>query len=253
MSTDEKASVPPEFDPFARDAAREPQRLLREAMTATLATRDQETGHPFASLVALATAPDGTPLMLLSNLARHTRNLDADPRASLLVADKPFGVDALTAPRLTILGTAQRTPKAAALQRFVSRHPAAADYAGFADFTTYVLTATAGHLVAGFGRISAITASRLTDPAADAGALAAVEADIVRHMNEDHADAVRLYWAATGAAPEETVRLAGIDPWGCDLVGASTGRRIQFPAPLTTAEQAHRQLIELAQIARQRT
>jgi len=252
MSTDENAATPPESGPFARDEAREPQRLLREAVTATLATLDRETGHPFASLVALATTPHGAPLMLLSDLARHTRNLAADPRASLMVAEKPRGADALTAPRLTILGTARRTTHEIALTRFISRHPTAADYAGFNDFAMFGLAVETGHLVAGFGRISTIPPERLSERSAEADALAAVETEIVRHMNEDHADVIRLYWAATGAAPDDAVRLAGLDPWGCDLVGTAIGRRVYFPAPVMTADQVRRALIDLATRARQR-
>ena len=99
-----------------------------------LATLDRESGFPFASLVTVATDQDGSPLLLLSRLASHTVNLDADPRASLLLAETGKG-DPLAHPRLTVIGRAERVEGPNFRSRFLARHPKAALYADFADFS----------------------------------------------------------------------------------------------------------------------
>src|SRR5262245_49596702 len=109
--------------------------ILRTALKGSLATLDHQTGHPYASLVLTATEPDGSPILLISRLARHTRNLEADARASLLL-DATNGLgDPLAGGRLTLVGNARPTPDAAALARFLARHPSAEGYAQFADFS----------------------------------------------------------------------------------------------------------------------
>lgn len=142
------------------------QRLLAEARTARLATalpgaRPEERGWPYASLVLIACDADGRPILLLSDLAEHTKNIRSDPRVSLLIdgADAPGNpaIDPLAAPRVTLLGRAQPIEDAA--QRttlrtlFLARHPEAAVYADFTDFRFYRVIVERAHLVAGFGRI----------------------------------------------------------------------------------------------------
>lgn len=119
---------------------------------AVLAT-SMPDGWPYASLVLFATGVDGAPLLLLSDLAEHTRNLAGAPRASLLL-DGTAGLDApLTGPRLTLLGRVVRDTDKADSARYLARHPSAALYAGFADFHFHRLVVERAHLVAGFGRI----------------------------------------------------------------------------------------------------
>src|SRR4051794_25630884 len=131
--------------------------LLGEGGAATLATLASD-GGPFASYVVTAPAEDGTPLMLLSRLAVHTKNLERDPRASLLfVREPPAGAESMTAVRLTLTGRCARDDDAKARARYVARHPDAERYAGFADFSLFRFEIAAGHLVAGFGRIVSLT------------------------------------------------------------------------------------------------
>ena len=135
--------------------------LLRETRTAALATLN-EAGGPFASYVTVAPSPDGTPLLYLSRLAVHTRNLERDPRASLLlVRAPPPSSEALTAVRLTLTGEALKDLERESLRLFVSRHPEAGRYASFADFSLYRFKILSGHLVAGFGRIVDLTPAEL--------------------------------------------------------------------------------------------
>jgi putative heme iron utilization protein len=138
--------------------------LLAAARIATLGTLTGE-GAPFASLVTVAPGGDGAPLMLLSRLAVHTQNLLRDPRASLLIAEERGPGDPLTYARLTLTGAVVALGKdAAARESFLARHPDAASYADFADFDFYRFEIAAGHLVAGFGRISGVSQAELLAP-----------------------------------------------------------------------------------------
>jgi len=138
--------------------AREILRANRSAALATLG----EDGAPFGSYVTIAPAETGTPLLLLSKLAVHTRNLERDPRASLLlVREAEPGSEALTAVRLTLTGRLHADENPEAKRLFLAAHPDAARYAGFADFAVYRFSIEAGHLVAGFGRIVRLSAHDL--------------------------------------------------------------------------------------------
>ena len=139
--------------------------LMRQAGPAALATLGS-AGGPFASYVIVAPAADGSPLLLLSRLAVHTKNLERDPRASLLLVREPeAGSKSMTALRLTLTGRVLREDSADSRQLFLARHPDAARYAGFADFSLYRFHIEGGHLVAGFGRIVSLTPDELREPA----------------------------------------------------------------------------------------
>jgi heme iron utilization protein len=216
------------------DRAAACRRLMRRQGHAVLATSLAEgpAGHPYASLVALACDLDASPLLLLSDLAQHSRNIAADSRVSLLfdgaARDQfPAGADPLAAPRLSMLGQAVRCDDPRLLARFTSRHPSAASYAGFADFHLYRVAIERGHLVAGFGRISWIGGAdlRLTG---EAGALAAAEAEIIAHMNNDHIDAVALYAARLLRREGTGWLMTGIDPEGIDLRRDHETARLDF-------------------------
>lgn len=127
--------------------------LLAEATTATLATLDAGTGHPYASLVEVATLDDNRPILLLSRLARHTRNLDADHRATLLVDQRAASSSPLAAERAAIIGAVYRSDDPLCRARYLARLPAAEAWAGFGDFGFFVMEIASAHLIAGFGRI----------------------------------------------------------------------------------------------------
>jgi putative heme iron utilization protein len=134
--------------------------ILREALFGSLAT-EGEGGYPYVSLVSVAALPDGAPVMLLSNLARHTQNIRKDPKVSLLLQEKPQAEDPMISARLTVTGKAAELEKATVRARFLMRHPEAARYADFADFGFWRLEIEHGHLVATFGKISDLAASEL--------------------------------------------------------------------------------------------
>jgi putative heme iron utilization protein len=239
------------FDPVAATRA-----VLRAASTGALATLTP-SGTPFASLVTVATDVDGTPLMLLSTLAVHTRNLDADGRCSLLlVAPGGEGGDPLAGARATLEGRAERIASddpglARARARFLARHPEAEGYAAFADFGVFRLVADTAHLVAGFGRIHAVPATGILVGADSADAFAAAAAEIVGHMNEDHADAVGLYATRLLGRPPADWRVVAVDPDGLDLSdGAGAVVRLPFPVRLEKVMALRGTLKALADAAR---
>ena len=149
--------------PRLSDNATLARRLVEEARSAALATLD-ESGAPFASYVTVARAADGSPLLLLSRLALHTQNLARDPRAALLFVREPqAGEESMTAARLTVSGRMIGESAPDCRQSFLTRHPDAARYADFPDFSLYRLHVAGGHLVAGFGRIVALSRKDLVE------------------------------------------------------------------------------------------
>jgi len=229
------------------DPSRLARRLIRGRGRAALAT--SLDGHPYASLVATAADTAGNPLLLLSDLAQHSANIKADSRVSLLFEDTGAHADPLAGPRLSLLGDARPVDDGPARARFVARHPTAARYAGFSDFRLYRVTATRGHLVAGFGRIEWIDGAALRI-AGDVSALAQAETAIVEHMNRDHADAVALYAARVLQRGGEGWRMTGIDPEGIDLCRETETVRIEFTGIVADPAAARTALIALAERAR---
>lgn len=134
--------------------------LLQRARTASLGTVDAE-GAPYVSLVNLAGDARGWPVILISRLAWHTRNLARDPRASLLAAEPSASGDALSGPRVTIMGRFETIASNGIRSRYLSRHPEAEIYVDFQDFGFWRLTPETIHAVAGFGRIETFRADEL--------------------------------------------------------------------------------------------
>jgi putative heme iron utilization protein len=243
-------------DPMAPSPAQKParaaRRLMRTALKGALGTIDRTSGYPFASLVLVATEPDGTPVFLVSALALHTQNLSSDSRASLLIDGTAQLGDPMTGARLTLTGHARPTASATAKSRYLARHPSAEAYADFPDFAMYAFDVTGGHYIGGFGRIVDLAPAELLSGAADAHELIAAERDIVSHMNNDHADAVALYATVlAGCAPGQW-RMSGVDPDGADLLQCSNVARIEFPARVRTPTEARLTLIALVKQARAR-
>ncbi|MEZ5854963.1 MAG: pyridoxamine 5'-phosphate oxidase family protein [Hyphomicrobiaceae bacterium] len=168
-------STPPPSEPEGSDA-RKVRDLVRGATTATLATLDQGTGHPYASLVEVATLPDGRPVMLLSGLARPCRNLKADQRATLLFDQRAWSSRPLTALRAALIGRVTPVGDPSAQRRYLARFPEASGYASFSDFQFWALSPEIAHVVAGFGRIGEIGGTELVLGGNDLEALASVEA-----------------------------------------------------------------------------
>ncbi len=206
-------------------------------------------GAPYASLVLIAADLDASPLLLLSDLAQHSRNIAFDPRISLLIDGTAGYRDPLTGPRLTVIGQARIVEDLRLLARFTAHHPTSAVYSGFTDFRLYRVAVERGHLVAGFGRIHWIDGRDLLF-AADAAALAEAEPEILEHMNEHHADAVADCVRGLLGHAGADWRITGIDPEGADLQRDGETARFDFPEPVVTPAAARAALVELAQKAR---
>jgi heme oxygenase (biliverdin-IX-beta and delta-forming) len=235
-----------EFNPKA--AAK---KLLREGRSGALATLLPGTGDPYCSLVNVATAADGAPLLLISTLAVHTKNILADARVSLMLDERKEG-DPLQGARVMLMGTAAATDDAEARRRYLARQPEAEEFAGFADFAIYAITLKAVHLVAGFGRIVDLKPADLLTPVDDAADLVAAEPDIVAHMNGEHADAVRLYATRLLGAAHGAWRCVGCDPEGLELQLDRTALRLPFPQRVKSPgvlRQVLKQMTEQARAA----
>jgi putative heme iron utilization protein len=241
---------PPEPKPY--DPRAEATKLLRSTRAGALATTTPE-GTPFASLVTVATLPDGSPILLVSRLAKHTRNLEADPRLALLLARSGDG-DPLAHPRLTIEGAAtcvtEAGEHAAARARFLAKHPRAELYADFADFSFWRVGIERAQLVGGFGRQAGFDAAGLLTPLDAAESLIAAEAGALAHLEADHKDALGLYATVLAEEAPGEWCATGLDPEGLDLACGDRAARIAFPAMVRTPQQLRGTLAELAQLAR---
>jgi putative heme iron utilization protein len=238
------AASPAGFDPVPLAC-----HLLRTVRAGALATIDRETGGPFATLVTVATDYDGSPLLLVSGLSAHAANLDADPRASILLAAHGRG-DPLAHPRLTVTGRVERSTEPRIRRRFLARNPKAELYADFPDFSFRRMTVDGAHLNGGFARAARLGPAELLTDLTGADALIEAEEGAVAHMNADHADALGLYAVRLAGAPDGNWRATGCDPDGMDLAAGDLTARLPFPERVTDAGSLRRVLVGLARDAR---
>jgi heme iron utilization protein len=225
------------------------KKLLREGRSGALATLIPGSGDPYCSLVNIATAADGAPLLLISRLAVHTKNVLADPRVSLMIDERKEG-DPLQGARVMLMGTAATTDDPAVRRRYLDRQPEAEMFAGFADFAFYRIALKTAHLVAGFGRIVDLKPSDILTEIDDAAELVAAEPDILAHMNNDHADACRLYATKLLGAPDGEWRCVGCDPEGLELQQGRTALRLPFPQRVRAPGVLRQVLKQMAEQAR---
>jgi len=233
-----------DFDP--KIAAK---KLMREARSGALATLMPESGDPCCSLVNIASAADGAPLLLISTLAIHTKNILADNRVSLMLDERKEG-DPLEGARVMLMGRAEVTTDPNDRRRYLARQPEAEMFAGFGDFAFYKVTVTAAHLVAGFGRIVDLRPQDILLDMAGAEDLLAAEEGAAAHMNEDHADACRLYATRLLGAADGDWRCVGFDPEGLELQQGRVALRLPFPQRVNGAGPLRAVLVKLAEQAR---
>ena len=225
------------------------KKLLREGRSGALATLMPGSGDPYCSLVNVASDADGAPLLLISRLAVHTKNILADPRVSVMIDERKEG-DPLEGARVMLMGTAAATGDAQARRRYLTRQPEAEMFAGFADFAFYRVTLKAAHLVAGFGRIVDLKPEDILTPVDDAAELVAAEPEILAHMNGDHADACRLYATRLLGARDGEWRCVGVDPEGLELQQGRTALRLPFPQRVRAPDALRQMLKQMAEQAR---
>lgn len=206
--------------------------LMREARSGALATLMAGSGDPYCSLVNVASTAEGAPLLLISRLAVHTKNVLADPRVSLMLDERKAG-DPLEGARVMLMGTAVQTTSAQARRRYLARQPEAEAFAGFGDFAFYEVRLKGAHLVAGFGRIVDLKPADLLTDLTGAEALVAAEPEVIEHMNADHAETCRLFATKLLGAADGDWRCVGCDPDGLDLQCERAGLRLPFPQRVT--------------------
>ena len=249
-------SVP---EPTYAERARTLIYLGRSGALATLSRK--HPGHPFASVMPYALDEHGQPLVLISSMAMHTQNLQADPRASLLVTQSVGGArleepsDPLAAARLTLIGEARplaHSASGAARESYLGRHPRAAYWVDFEDFGFWRLDVQDVYFVGGFAAMDWVTAGEYRDARPDP--LAEAAAGIVDHMNRDHADALIAYARYFAREAADEAMLVAVDRLGFRLRIRSGERlhsvRIAFPREVKTAGESRTVLIEMLAQAR---
>jgi len=234
------------------DAGRLARSLLRRSRQGALATLMPGSGDPYCSLVNLASHPDGSPILLISRLAVHTKNILADPRVSLMLDERAEG-DPLEGSRIMLAGRAEEAGgEAVALlrRRYLNAHPAAEAFVDFGDFSFFRIMPSGTHLVAGFGRILDLKPKSFLTDISDCSALLEAEPGVIEHMNGDHREAMNLY--ATGLLGAEAAdwRCTGCDPDGIDLQAGAETLRLDFPQRVTGPGELRKMLVKLADEAR---
>ncbi|MBS7809920.1 HugZ family pyridoxamine 5'-phosphate oxidase [Roseococcus pinisoli] len=230
------------------EAGFEARKIIRAARAATLAT--QLEGQPFASLVTPACGPDLAPLLWISTLSAHTRQLMRQPRCALLFTGPAQDANPQTAPRVTLTGIAEQIEDPKLKARWLARHPYAAIYADFGDFALWKVKPGEALLVGGFARAKRLRlAELLPDPAA-VEAVAAAEAEILQHVNDDHADAVAAIAQGLLGGGSGAWRLTTADVDGLDFALGETVLRLDFTAPVDGPEGIRKELIRAARLGR---
>jgi heme iron utilization protein len=234
------------------NASRLARSLLRRSRQGALATLMAGSGDPYCSLVNVASHPDGSPILLISRLALHTRNILADFRVSLMLDERAAG-DPLEGSRIMLAGRAEEAAGEAAgilRRRYLNAHPSAETFVEFKDFSFFRIVPSAAHLVAGFGRIIDLEPAQFLTEIGDAGDLLEAEQGAVEHMNEDHREAMNLYATKLLGAENTDWACTGCDPDGMDMQAGTTVLRLDFPERVTSGGALRKMLVRLAGEAR---
>ncbi|MBR0933596.1 HugZ family protein [Bradyrhizobium jicamae] len=234
------------------DPARLARSLLRRSRQGALATLMPGSGDPYCSLVNLASHPDGSPILLISRLALHTKNILADGRVSLMLDERAAG-DPLEGARVMLAGhagVAADGETELVRRRYLAAHPSAEAFVAFKDFSFFRIRPTGAHLVAGFGRIVDLRPEQFLTDLGAASDLLEAEPGAVTHMNEDHREAMNLYATRLLGAESADWTCIGCDPEGMDMQADRRTLRLDFPEKVTDGSGLRRMLVRLAGEAR---
>ena len=234
------------------DAGRLARSLLRRSRQGALATLMPGSGDPYCSLVNVASDIDGSPILLISRLALHTKNILGDARVSLMLDERVAG-DPLEGARIMLAGRAEQAEAdhAAVLRgRYLNAHPSAEAFVEFKDFAFFRIRPLWAHLVAGFGRIVDLKPEQFLTDLTDAASLLEAEQSAVEHMNADHREAMNLYATRLLGAGSADWRCVGCDPDGIDMQAGNATLRLDFPRPIATPAALRQMLKQLAEQAR---
>lgn len=239
--------------------AEEVRALIESERNAMLCTLSKKiAGWPFGSITPYAVAATGEPIILISEIAEHTRNLRADARASLLVQDSQALNDPQSGARVTLMGYAIPVPEAYledSSRRYLELFPGSASYFQIHDFTLFQIKVSRVRFIGGFGEIYWLDGGEITtavDPKIDA--VAPHVEMICKHMNEDHRDALRLYATAFAQVEAQEAEMIHVDSAGFDMIAINAGRhqhiRIAFSNPAATTDQVRAEMVEMVRRAR---
>ena len=231
----------------AKVMGKEARRFVRGQHSGVLSTLSKRLeGYPFGSVAPFILDHSGCPVILISDIAEHTKNIAADPRVSLIV--QPYSPDMQLAGRVTIIGQALRlADKDTQGPRYLRFHPQAENYFSMHGFQFYRIEPVRVRYIGGFGRIHWV------DPEAyrcESGPLAQQESDIIAHMNQDHGDNLIAYCRHVPGVEPAAATMLGIDPDGFDVGTDASVLRFAFDAPVNDAGAARQALAALAQAAR---
>ena len=253
-------TVPPPLTEVAnpaRPSAAEEARTIAASTNAGVLASLTPSGDPWASFITYGLL-DGAPVLCVSHMAEHGRNLAGDPRASIAVVAPSTEADPLANGRITLAGVVERPTGAeltAAREAHVAAVPAAKYYIEYSDFTVWVLRVDRVRWVGGYGRMDSATGQDYA--AAQPDPVAPHAGGAVAHLNADHADSLALMARTLGGFPDtDTAECTGADRYGLDL-RVSTPRgvaytRVGYPAPLNSAAQMRTAAVELVGLARER-
>tara|TARA_B100000459_G_scaffold122835_1_gene75449 strand:+ start:6657 stop:7487 length:831 start_codon:yes stop_codon:yes gene_type:complete len=229
--------------------------LAMKTNIATLCTMSTKSaGYPYGSYVTYA-MHEGDPIFLFSQLAEHTKNLNQNSKASLLIAETGDG-NPLALGRVTLVGECheitgeEREP---AKKAFLEAHESASVYADWDDFAFFRLSVDSVRYIGGFGRMSWVSGSRWGD--AEADPVDEFSEDIITHMNEDHADALVLYCKAMSKAIDTSEAvMTAIDRYGFEMMATTeSGKkpiRLAFSNDVKNSDEARVELVKLVKQAR---
>ncbi|MBK1704697.1 HugZ family protein [Halochromatium glycolicum] len=225
------------------------RQVLAGTFHGLLSTHSQElTGYPFGSVVPYVLDQEGLPLLLLSPLSQHTRNLDADSRCGLTVVEEREG-DVQQRGRLSAVGDVAPAGAEADAERYFRYFPHTRDYLEQLGFRFYRFTPLRFHWNGGFATARWFSNDRIVR--ANPLSLES-QRRIIAHMNQDHTDALRRYLARLdGVASEQDVTMVGIDAEGIDLRVAERLRRVPLHRAINSPAEAREVLVEMA-VQRQR-
>lgn len=234
--------------------------LIQAERNGVLSTLSKKhPGWPFGSITPYALTDAGEPIIYISEIAEHTRNLRADARVSLIIQDANAARDPQAGARVTLMGycmpvTAPYLEDAG--RRYQQRFPTSAGFSATHDFTLFQILVSSARFIGGFGEIYWLERAEYINTAASSLDPLAPHAEMIcNHMNEDHADALRLYAAVFAETPAEAARMIHVDSAGFDMIAIQEGRhkhvRIAFAAPVTTTTEARAALVEMVKHARQ--
>jgi heme iron utilization protein len=248
-SSDQPAVPEPSFSERARTLVY----LSRIGSLSTLSRK--QPGFPFGSVMPYGLDGRGRPIFLVSTMAMHTQNLQADPRASLLVTQPDASGDPLGASRVTVVGNVQTIPKPEvpeARQLYLERYANSKYWVDFEDFSFYRMDVLDVYYVGGFGVMGWVAAPDYNlaqpDPLADSAA------GIIEHMNTDHKDALILLARVLAGIESQEAAMTTVDRLGFHVrlttPDGIKGARIAFLRQVTNPGEARKVLVEMVQQAR---